>query len=88
MKHVFMYTLSTCPWCRKAKAYFTDRNIPFQYVDYDLQAAEEQERIEQEITKSGAQMSFPWVRIGNDLVVGWNPTKYDELMGLSKASRP
>jgi glutaredoxin len=88
MKHVFMYTLSTCPWCRKTKAYFTDHNIPFQYVDYDLQTAEEQERIEQEITKSGGQMSFPWVRIGNDLVVGWNPAKYDELMGLSKASRP
>ena len=39
MKNVFMYTLSTCPWCRKTKKYFTDHNIPFKYVDYDLAVA-------------------------------------------------
>ena len=84
MKRVFMYTLSTCPWCRKAKAYFTDRNIPFQYIDYDLQSVEEQERIEQETKKRSGPLSFPWVLIGDDLVVGWNPAKYDELLALSK----
>ena len=39
MKKVSMYTLSTCPWCHKTKKYFTDHNIPFKYVDYDLQSA-------------------------------------------------
>jgi glutaredoxin len=34
MKNVSMYTLSTCPWCRKAKKYFTDHNIPFKYVAF------------------------------------------------------
>jgi hypothetical protein len=36
MKDVVMYTLSTCPWCRKTKKYFTDNNIPLKYVEYDL----------------------------------------------------
>ena len=86
MKNVFMYTLSTCPWCRKTKQYFTDHNVPFQYVDYDLQSTPEQSKIEQEIQKRGGPLSFPWVLIGDDLVVGWNPAKYDELLALSKTS--
>jgi glutaredoxin len=86
MKSVFMYTLSTCPWCRKAKKYFADNKIPFKYVDYDLQPVEEQERIEQEMKKRSGPISFPWVLIGDELVVGWNPAKYDELLALSKTS--
>ena len=86
MKNVSMYTLSTCPWCRKTKQYFKDHNIPFDYVDYDLQSVQEQEKIEQEMKKRGGALSFPWVLIGDDLVVGWNPAKYDELLSLSKTS--
>ena len=60
MKNVSMYTLSTCPWCQKTKKYFTDHNIPFNYVDYDLQPAQEQEKIEQEMKKRGAvRFRFP-----------------------------
>jgi glutaredoxin len=84
MKRVFMYTLSTCPWCRKAKKYFADHNIPFEYIDYDLQSVPEQERIEQEMKNRSGPLSFPWVLIGDDLVVGWNPARYDELLALSK----
>jgi glutaredoxin len=87
MKHVLMYTLSTCPWCRKAKQYFTDHSIPFEYVDYDLQPVEEQEKIEQEMKRKGGPLSFPWVLIGDELVVGWNPAKYEQLLALSKASQ-
>ena len=86
MKHVSMYTLSTCPWCRKTKKYFTDHKIQFKYVDYDLASVQEQEKIEQEMRSRGGPLSFPWVLIGDDLVVGWNPAKYDELLAVGKAS--
>ncbi|MBI4287477.1 MAG: glutaredoxin family protein [Chloroflexi bacterium] len=85
MKKVFMYTLSTCPWCRKTKKYFTDNKIRFEFVDYDLQPPEEQAKIEKRMMERGGNMAFPWVLIGDDLVIGWNPEKYSELMGLSKA---
>jgi hypothetical protein len=55
-------------------------------VDYDLASVPEQEKIEQEMRSRGGPLSFPWVLIGDDLVVGWNPTKYDELLALNKAS--
>ncbi len=83
MKKIFMYTLSTCPWCRKTKQFFKDRNIPFEYVDYDLVSEAEQEKIQKAIVQSGTQtLAFPWVKIENDIVVGWNPERYTELLGL------
>ena len=33
---VELYTLSTCPWSRNAKAWLDDKRIPYDYVDYDL----------------------------------------------------
>ena len=36
--------------------------------------------------KREGPLSFPWVLIGEDLVVGWNPDKYGELLAVSKTS--
>ena len=33
---VFVYALSTCPWCRKAKQYFEENGVVFEAVDVDL----------------------------------------------------
>ena len=85
MVRVFMYTLSTCPWCRKTKRFFTERNVPFEFVDYDLQTAERQQQIEKEMKDRGERMSFPWVLIGDELVVGWDPERFERLLGLDKA---
>ena len=29
IKSVELYTLSTCPWCRKAKAFLDDRGVNY-----------------------------------------------------------
>jgi glutaredoxin len=81
-----MYTLSTCPWCRKTKQFFKENNIPFEYVDYDLQKEEEQQKIIDEMTKLGG-MAFPFVKIRDQIVVGYNPEKYAELLGLNKGKQ-
>ena len=77
---VFMYTLSTCPWCRKTKQFFKDRNIQFDFVDYDLAAEEEQERILEDMSKRSSNTAFPYVMIGEEIVVGYNPERYSELL--------
>ncbi len=82
MNRVSGYTLSTCPWCRKTKKFFADHGISFDYVDYDLQTPEEQAKIEKEMIGAGDTMAFPWVRINGQVVVGWDPEKYSELLGL------
>jgi glutaredoxin len=81
MVKVIMYTLTTCPWCRKAKKFFTENNIPFEYTDYDIADEETQERIMQELDEVGAD-GFPFVRIGEQVVSGYQPDRYIELLGI------
>lgn len=81
MKKVSMYTLSTCPWCRKTKAFFTSRGVPYDFIDYDLADEATQKRIMAELDAKQAT-GFPFVRIGDDVVVGYNPARYQQLLGL------
>ena len=83
MAKVHMYALTTCPWCRKAKQFFTDNNVPFDCIDYDLVDEAEQERIIDDMLSHGGSGSFPYVRIGDEVVVGWDPDRYAELLGLN-----
>ncbi len=75
MKKVTLYTLSTCPWCRKAKKFFADRNIPFTYIDFDLADETTQSRILQELDAAGAT-GFPFAKIGNEVISGYQPERY------------
>ncbi len=81
MKSVSMYTLSTCPWCRKTKKYFTEHGVPFDFVDYDLADGATQEKIMRELDAEGAS-GFPFVRIGGEVVIGYRPDRYAALLGL------
>jgi glutaredoxin len=80
MKKVSMYTLSTCPWCRKTKNYFTERGIPFDFIDYDLADKETQKKIIQELDEKGGS-GFPFVKIEDEIIVGYNPERYAKLLG-------
>jgi glutaredoxin len=80
MPKVLMYTLSTCPWCRKTKQFFKDKNIPFDFVDYDVASDEEQDRIVADMRKHTSHISFPYVVIDDKVVQGYNPDKYEELI--------
>jgi glutaredoxin len=75
MKDVRLYTLSTCPWCRKAKQFFAQHNIPFTYIDYDLADEPTQEKILQELDAAGAT-GFPFVKIGDKVIAGYQPELY------------
>ncbi|MGD0784584.1 MAG: glutaredoxin family protein [Sedimentisphaerales bacterium] len=76
-----MYTLSTCPWCRKTKKFFSDHNIPFTYIDYDLADEPTQRRIVQEVDAAGAT-GFPFVKIDDEVIVGYQPQRYSSAMGI------
>ena len=80
MKKVSVYTLSTCPWCRKTKRFFTDRGVAFDFIDYDLADEPTQDRIMRELDAEGAS-GFPFVRIGDTVVEGYRPDRYAELLG-------
>jgi glutaredoxin len=85
MEKVFMYTLSTCPWCKKTKKFFDKRNIPYDYVDIDkLKDENEKERIIQEMKRKGGSTATPYVIIGDEVIIGYKPKKYAELLGIEE----
>ena len=81
MKKVSMYALSTCPWCKKTKKFFTENNIQFDFIDYDLADAAAQKRIIADMERYGAT-GFPFVMIEDDTIEGYNPDRYKQLLGL------
>ena len=81
MKIVNMYALSTCPWCLKTKKFFTEHNVPFSYIDYDLADEATQAKISEELDAAGAT-GFPFVRIGEEIITGYQPERYSRALGI------
>ena len=77
---VFLYALSTCPWCRKAKRWFADHEVPFDYVDVDLLDGAEQDAAAEKAYKLSGARRFPIIVINGEVVVGHNPDRYLELL--------
>jgi len=86
MPAVKLYTLSTCPWCRRAKQFFTDHEVPYDVVDVDLLEGEEQDKVADEVFKLSGSLQYPVVVIDEQVVTGYNPSRYEAILGLSHAS--
>ena len=83
---VFLYTLSTCPWCRKAKEWFTKQNVSFAFVDVDLLPDDESDvAVEKAYELSGARV-FPVAVINGKAVVGFSPDKYADLLQIGEGA--
>jgi arsenate reductase-like glutaredoxin family protein len=84
MAKVSMYTISTCPVCRKTKEFFRARGTPFDFVDYDLASESEQNTIAAEMMKGTGHIGFPFVMIGDVVVIGFNPERFEQLLKSEK----
>ena len=80
---VFLYTLSTCGWCRKAKQFLKDNDVAYEYVDVDKCTREERHQIMAEIKERKASMGFPLAIIDDEILInGYKEDKYREALGL------
>jgi glutaredoxin len=76
---VTIYSLTTCQWSRRAKAYFKERGIPAYVIEYDMAGPELQQKIANEMRANGAD-GFPFVRIGGRVVRGYDPVSFEQLL--------
>jgi len=74
-KKVTIYSTPTCPFCKRAKAYLSGKNIS--YTDYNV--AQDKDRAKEMIRLSG-QMSVPVIIIDNEIIVGFNQTLLDKVL--------
>ena len=76
-KTVTIYSTPACHFCHAAKDFFSDNNVTFTDVDVATDAEKRQEMIEMT-----GQMGVPVIRIGDDVVVGFDEAKVKELLGM------
>ena len=74
-KKVTVYSTPTCPYCKRAKDYLTQKGIPF--TDYNV--GEDKEKAKEMIQKS-KQMGVPVIAVDDEIIVGFNQTKLDSLL--------
>lgn len=76
-KTVTIYSTPVCHFCHMAKDFFTENNIAF--TDFDV--ATDMEKRKEMVDMTG-QMGVPVIRIGDDIVIGFDEGKVKELLGV------
>lgn len=74
-KDVTIYSTPVCHFCQAAKEYFKENSV--EYTDFDV-AADAEKR--QEMIEMTGQMGVPVIRIGDDVVIGFDQGKVEELL--------
>ncbi len=76
-----VYSLSTCPWCKKVKKYLDDNNVQYDVIEVDLAKGEEQKKALEEVEKLTGKRSFPVTVINEKAIAGF---KQEEIEGALK----
>ena len=73
MAKVLLFSTSTCSWCRRAKRYFKEQQVPFKEVNIerDPEAA-------REIVRKTGQTGVPVIKIGSNWIVGFDRERIDK----------
>lgn len=77
LKEVLIYSTPTCHYCQMAKSFFQNNGI--KYTDYNV--AEDAEKRQEMIELTG-QMGVPVIKVGDDILVGFNEGKVKEMVGI------
>lgn len=70
-----IYTSIDCPYCYVVKDYLTQRGIEFEEIDFY-----EQPEKREEMEEISQQKNIPVLVINDEVVVGWDKEKIDELL--------
>lgn len=72
---VKVYSTPSCPWCKVAKKYLTDRHIYFE----DLDVTQDRNAAAEMVTKSG-QRGVPVIDIDGNIIVGFDQERIDSFI--------
>ena len=81
-KKVFIYTLSTCGWCKKTKDFLKENNIEYEYIDVDKCSRDEQKKIIQELRDKKVPAAFPIIMIDDKTISGFKQKQLSKELDL------
>lgn len=76
-KTVTIYSTPVCHFCHMAKDFFAENNVAF--IEHDV--ASDMDKRKEMVDMTG-QMGVPVIRIGDDVVIGFDEGKVKELLGV------
>jgi glutaredoxin-like protein NrdH len=80
---VFLYTLSTCGWCKRTKELLREKGVAFEYLDVDTLKAEERKTAIEDLHRRNAPLGFPVIIIDDkELISGYQQEKILGALGL------
>ena len=74
-KHVEIYSTESCHFCHLAKEWLTAKNI--QFTNYNV--AEDLDKRKEMVEMTG-QLGVPVIKIGTEVMIGFNEGKMAELL--------
>jgi len=76
-----VFALSTCPYCKQARAFLDESGVAYDVVEVDkLTGQERTDAIEEVKTLSGGT-SFPVLVMDGEVVVGYNKARIQQFIG-------
>lgn len=78
------YGLSTCMWCKKTKAYLDGKGVKYNCIFVNELTGEEREKVMGLVEKLNPDLSFPTVKIGDKVIVGYNTDKIEEALKVAQ----
>ena len=80
-RDIQIFTLSTCMWCKKCKRYLDEKDIKYSYIDMDkIEYRHKQQIIDFLKATYKERVSYPFLICDSKAIVGYNPSKYDEML--------
>jgi glutaredoxin-like YruB-family protein len=73
---VILFTQPDCPPCQIVKLFLTERGVTFEERDITRDSA-----AVRELTEKYSSHSTPTLVIGEEVMIGFNPERLDEILG-------
>jgi len=81
MTKITVYSTKNCPYCRMAKAFLEKYGVPYESIDVGTDEAAAEKMIE-----LSGQRGVPVITVDNEVIVGFDAPRLNELFGESEAT--
>lgn len=79
---VKLWALSTCPYCRMTRKWLDEQGVTYDVVEVDKLEGQERSDTIEEVKKLTGGASFPVVKVDDEVIVGFNKQRLQEVLGL------
>jgi len=77
--NIKVYCTPHCPWCTAAKDYLKSHGFEFEEIDVSTDPL-----LAEELIKKSGQMGVPVIEIDDELIIGFNRERIDEVLNIKK----